>query len=38
MTNSDTGVLRWILRNRLEHLFYRTPPGDCFGKYDFDVM
>ena len=22
--------LRWILQNFLEHLFYRTPPDDCF--------
>ena len=25
-----TGVFLWILRNFLEHLFYRTSPGDCF--------
>ena len=25
-----TGALVRILRNFLEDLFYRTPPGDCF--------
>ena len=25
-----TGVFLWILRNFLEHLFYRTPRDDCF--------
>ena len=27
---SGTGVFLWILRNFKQHLFYRTPPGDCF--------
>ena len=27
---SGTGVLLWILRNFKQHIFYRTPPGDCF--------
>ena len=26
---SGTGVFLWILQNFLEHLLYRTPPGDC---------
>ena len=26
----ETGVFLWILRNFLEHLFYRIPLGDCF--------
>ena len=26
----DEGVFLWVLRNFLEHLFYRTRPGDCF--------
>ena len=25
-----TGIFRWILRNFLEHLFCKTPPGHCF--------
>ena len=28
--DSGTGILLWILLNFLEHLFYRTPPDDCF--------
>ena len=28
--DSGTGVFPWILRNFQYHLFYRTPPGDCF--------
>ena len=28
--DSGTGVFLWILRNFREHLFYRTPPEDCF--------
>ena len=28
--DSGTGVFLWILQNFQEHLFYRTPPGDCF--------
>ena len=27
--NSGTSVFLWILLNFLEHLFHRTPPGDC---------
>ena len=27
--HSDTGIFRWILQNLKEHLFYRTPTGDC---------
>ena len=27
---SDTCFFLCILRNLQEHLFYRTPPGDCF--------
>ena len=27
---SSTGVFLWIWRNILEHVFYRTPPGDRF--------
>ena len=25
-----TGVFLWMLQNFSEHLFYKTPPGDCF--------
>ena len=28
--DSGTGVFQYILRNFLEHLFYRTPPDDFF--------
>ena len=28
--DSGTGVFLCILQNLLEHLFYRTPHGDCF--------
>ena len=28
-----TAVFHWILRNFQEHLFYKTPPGDCFRRY-----
>ena len=27
--HSSAGVRLWILRNFSEHIFYRTPPGDC---------
>ena len=27
---SDTDVFLWTLRNIKEHLFYSSPPGDCF--------
>ena len=27
---SDAGVFLWILWNFQEHLFYRSPPDDCF--------
>ena len=30
---TDTGVFLWILRNFSEHLFYRTPLGNCFCQY-----
>ena len=30
--HSGTGVFLWILRNFLDHLFYRTPLDDCFWK------
>ena len=30
--DSGTGVFEWVLRNFYEHLFYRTPLGDCFWK------
>ena len=30
--DTGTGVFLWILRNFKEHLFYKTPPGDCFWK------
>ena len=26
----DTGVFLWIFAQLLKHLFYKTPPGDCF--------
>ena len=29
LRDSGTGVFQWILRNFQEHLFYRTPLGDC---------
>ena len=32
MHASGTDVFQWILRNLWEHLFYRTPPGDCIWK------
>ena len=28
--DSGTDVFLWILRNFEEHVFYRTPPSDCF--------
>ena len=28
----------WILLNFKEHLFYRTPPGDCFLRDNFEDM
>ena len=28
--DSSAGVFLWLLRNFLEHLFYRTPLYDCF--------
>ena len=28
--DSDTVVFMWILRNNEKHLYYRTPPLDCF--------
>ena len=28
--DSNTGVFLWIFRNFWKHLFYRTPPEDCF--------
>ena len=31
--DSGTVVFLWILRNFKEHLFYRTPPDDCFYSY-----
>ena len=31
--DSGTGVFMWILLNFQEHLFYRTPAGDCFSNY-----
>ena len=30
-----TGVFLWILQNFYEHLFYRTPPDDCFWNYRY---
>ena len=30
VADSGIGVFLWILRNFLGHLFYRTPPDDCF--------
>ena len=30
---SDTGVFQWILKTFSEHLFYRTPLGDCFWRF-----
>ena len=33
VNDSGTGVFLWILRNSYEHLFYRTPTGDCFYKW-----
>ena len=30
--DSGTDIFLWILRNSLEHLFHRNPPGDCFLK------
>ena len=32
---SGTGVFLWILQNFSKQLFYRTPLGDCFCKYEF---
>ena len=29
-TDLGTSVFLWILRNLQQHLFYRTPLGDCF--------
>ena len=29
-------VFQWILRIYLEHLFYKTPPGDCFCISNYD--
>ena len=31
--DSGTGAFLWILRNFQEHVFYRTPPEDCFRPY-----
>ena len=30
-----TGVFLWILWNFQEHLFYRTPPDDCFYLFSY---
>ena len=30
LQHSGTGVFLWILQKFYEHLFYRTPPDDCF--------
>ena len=30
--DSGAGAYLWILRNFYEHIFYRTPLGDCFCK------
>ena len=35
--DSGTGVFLWILWHFYEHLFYRTPPGDCFYKKILDM-
>ena len=35
--DSGTGVFLWILWNFSEHLFYRTPLGDCF-YISFDIF
>ena len=29
LRDPDTGIFLWILQNFKEHLFLRTPPGDC---------
>ena len=31
--DSDTDVFQWILKKFSEHLFYRTPLGDCFWRF-----
>ena len=31
--DSGTGFFLWILRNLYAHLFYRTPPDDCFWSF-----
>ena len=38
--DSGTGVFLWNLRNFSKHLFYRTPPRECFlwsGNYIVDM-
>ena len=36
---SGTIVFLWILRNFREHVFYRTPLGDCFcGCFNFELL
>ena len=36
--DSGTGVFLWILWKFKEHLFYRTPLGDCFCWCEFETL